>query len=326
MEYIAVTVFFFALMLLYFKVAAKYNIIDKPNHRSAHREITLRGGGVIFPAAYVLFVITEWATTGLEPHFLWFGAGFLMITVLSFLDDLYDLSTKIRLFFHFIAVTLLMYFLNLFALLPFWAVPLCYILIIGILNAYNFMDGINGMSGLYSLIAFATLYFVNQWIVSFVSADFIIYPMLASLVFMFYNFRTKARCFLGDVGSMGLAFWIIALIALLIIETGTFKWILLLSVYGIETALTIAERLKRRENIFEAHRRHLYQLFVNEKKYSHLSVSAAYGALQLVINSFVLTTALSDWWVFVLVILPTGVVYIIVKLGTLNKLLVRQPD
>ncbi len=326
MEYIAVTVFFFALMLLYFKVAAKYNIIDKPNHRSAHREITLRGGGVIFPAAYVLFVITELATTGLEPHFLWFGAGFLMITVLSFLDDLYDLSTKIRLFFHFIAVTLLMYFLNLFALLPFWAVPLCYILIIGILNAYNFMDGINGMSGLYSLIAFATLYFVNQWIVSFVSADFIIYPMLASLVFMFYNFRTKARCFLGDVGSMGLAFWIIALIALLIIETGTFKWILLLSVYGIETALTIAERLKRRENIFEAHRRHLYQLFVNEKKYSHLSVSAAYGALQLVINSFVLTTALSDWWVFVLVILPTGVVYIIVKLGTLNKLLVRQPD
>lgn len=326
MEYIAVTVFFFALMLLYFKVAAKYNIIDKPNHRSAHREITLRGGGVIFPAAYVLFVITEWATTGLEPHFLWFGAGFLMITVLSFLDDLYDLSTKIRLFFHFIAVTLLMYFLNLFALVPLWAVPLCYILIIGILNAYNFMDGINGMSGLYSLIAFATLYFVNEWIVTFVSADFIIYPMLASLVFMFYNFRTKARCFLGDVGSMGLAFWIIALIALLIIETGTYKWILLLSVYGIETVITIAERLKRRENIFEAHRRHLYQLFVNEKKHSHLSVSAVYGAVQLVINSFVLTTAISDWWVFVLVILPTAAVYVIVKLGTLNKLLVRQTD
>src|SRR5690606_7046886 len=114
----------------------KYNIIDKPNHRSAHTEITLRGGGVIFPAAYLLFVATHLAvqnstaTEANEPKYLIFGAGFLLITTLSFVDDLYDLSTKVRLIFHFIAVTLLMYFLNAFALVPLWTVPLCYILII----------------------------------------------------------------------------------------------------------------------------------------------------------------------------------------------------
>lgn len=282
----------FILMLIYFKIADKYNIIDKPNHRSAHTEITLRGGGIIYPLSFIIFGIVEaYRGTLIQPtNFLIFGVGLLLICGISFLDDIVDLSSKVRVVFHFVAVTLLLYFLNAFSLLPFWAIPLLYILIIGILNAYNFMDGINGMSGLYSLVILGSLLYVNQNIIEFVNKDFITYPLMASVVFLFFNFRKKAKCFMGDVGSIGIAFWVIALLGLLIAKTNDFKYIFFLSVYGIEVIFTILERLKLKENIFEAHRRHLYQLLVNELGISHLKVSVLYSIVQLIVNLVVIFT------------------------------------
>ena len=326
MEYVIITAAFFILMLVYFKIANKYNIIDKPNHRSAHTEITLRGGGIIFPIAYLFFIGYQAffnhyqfsLNNSLEPNFWIFGAGLLTICFISFVDDLMDLSTKIRLIFHFIAVTLLLYFLNAFQLLPVWAIPICYILIIGILNAYNFMDGINGMSGVYSLVLLGSLWYVNENIISFVETDFIIYPLIASLVFLFFNFRKKAKCFLGDIGSMGIAFWIIALLSLLMLKTGQIKWVLFLMVYGAETILTIIERLRLKENIFDAHRRHLYQLFANEKKVSHVYVSSAYAAIQLLINVIVISSNWSDLIIFSVILLPTVVFYLFLK-ATVKK-------
>ena len=321
MEYVIITAAFFVLMLVYFKIANKYNIIDKPNHRSAHTEITLRGGGIIFPIAFLFFIGYQFffndyqfaLNNALEPNFWIFGAGLLTICFISFVDDMMDLSTKIRLIFHFIAVTLLLYFLNAFQLLPLWAIPICYILIIGILNAYNFMDGINGMSGVYSLVVLGSLWYVNENVVSFVDADFIIYPLLASVVFLFFNFRNKAKCFLGDIGSMGIAFWIIALLSLLMLKTEQIKWVLFLMVYGAETILTIIERLRLKENIFDAHRRHLYQLFANEKKISHLYVSSAYAAIQLLLNVIVINSNWSDLIIFSVILLPTVLLYLFVK-------------
>lgn len=315
-------------MLIYFKIADKYNIIDKPNHRSAHTEITLRGGGIIFPVAYLFFMgyevlfnnyrfsLDNWG----EPNFWIFGAGLLIICLISFLDDMIDLSSKIRLIFHFVSVTLLLYFLNAFELLPWWGIPISYVLIIGILNAYNFMDGINGMSGLYSLVLLGSLLYINQNTIEFVNANFIIYPLLASVVFLFFNFRKRAKCFLGDIGSMGIGFWIIALLSLLMFETGKIKWVLFLMVYGAETILTIMERLKLKENIFDAHRRHLYQLFANDKKISHLTVSLIYAVVQLVINAVVIFADWSDWVSFVVIAVPTIAVYLGVKLSVKKEI------
>lgn len=321
MEYVIITAAFFVLMLVYFKIANKYNIIDKPNHRSAHTEITLRGGGIIFPIAFLFFIGYQFffndyqfsLNNALEPNFWIFGAGLLIICFISFVDDVMDLSTKIRLIFHFIAVTLLLYFLNAFQLLPLWAIPICYILIIGILNAYNFMDGINGMSGVYSLVIVGSLWYVNENVVSFVEADFIIYPLLASVVFLFFNFRKKAKCFLGDIGSMGVAFWIIALLGLLMLKTGEIKWILFLTVYGIETILTIIERLRLKENIFDAHRRHLYQLYANEKKISHLFISSVYAGIQLLTNVIIIKSNWPDLVIFSVILIPAIVFYLLVK-------------
>ena len=326
--YFAVFLVLFVLELIYFKIADRFNIIDKPNHRSAHTEITLRGGGIVFPIAFLLFFITSvWSKLvplplhdqAAENHNeLIFGVGLLLLCTISFLDDLYDLSSKIRIVFHIISVSFLLAFLNAFVLLPIWAIPVLYILIIGILNAYNFMDGINGITGLYSLVALLSLLYVNQNMVSFVDRDFIIYPVLACLVFLFFNFRKKAKCFMGDIGSMGIAFWVVALIGLLMMKTGEIKWILFLAVYGVEVISTILERLKLKENIFEAHRRHLYQLLANEKKVSHLKVSALYAAVQLIVNAVVIFSNLPQNVIFVIVLLTALIFYLYTKL-TIKK-------
>lgn len=328
MEYAIITIAFFVLMLVYFKIAKRYNIIDKPNHRSAHTEITLRGGGIIFPIAFLFFMGYEFFFKGyrvsldnsVEPNFWIFGVGLLIICIISFIDDVMDLSTKTRLIFHFISVTLLLYFLNAFQLLPWWVIPVCYVLIIGVLNAYNFMDGINGMSGIYSLVVLGSLFYINQYVISFIESNFIIYPILAAVVFLFFNFRKKAKCFLGDIGSMGIGFWIIALLSLLMLKTGEIKWVLFLMVYGVETILTIVERLRLNENIFDAHRRHLYQLFANDKKVSHLTVSVVYALFQLLINALLIFSNWSDGLSFLIIALPTIVIYLLTKVNVKKQI------
>lgn len=319
--YSVLTFICFVLEIAYFKIADKYNIIDKPNHRSAHTDITLRGGGIIFPLIFLLFLGITFFNGSNETSFQnysIFGIGLLAISTISFIDDVLNLSSKIRLVFHFVSVTLLLYFVHVFDLLPIWGIPILYIIIIGILNAYNFMDGINGMTGLYSMIVLGSLLYINQNLVIFTDDNFIIYPILACLVFLFFNFRKKAKCFMGDVGSMAIAFWIIALLGLLIMKTQNLKWILFLVIYGVEVILTIIERLKLKENIFQAHRRHLYQLLSNEKQIDHRLVSLGYALLQLTINLFVIKISNFDILSYLILMIPTIFVYLFFKL-TIKK-------
>ncbi|MCW3159866.1 MraY family glycosyltransferase [Chryseobacterium oryctis] len=311
MEYILITIILFVSILVYFKIADKYNIIDKPNHRSAHTQITLRGGGIIFPIAFIVFCLFNFKDVC--QNYWPFGLGLLAICTISFIDDIKTLSNKIRLSIHFISVVLLLYFTGAFDLMPFWGWPILFILIIGTLNAYNFMDGINGMTGVYSLMTLCSLVYINRQVVEFTDNNFIYYPILACIVFLFFNFRKKAKCFAGDVGSMGIGFWVIGLITLLIMKTGEYKYILLLSVYGIEVVLTIIERILLKENIFEAHRRHLYQLFANEKKVSHLVISSVYAICQLFVNIFLINSQLPIWAIILIIFVPLGGIYLGLK-------------
>ena len=309
--YLIIIVLLFLAEIVYFKIADKYNIIDKPNHRSAHTQITLRGGGIIFPISFILFCLSNLNET--IDYYWSFGLGLLAICTVSFIDDIKPLSNRIRLSIHLISVILLLYFTGAFSLMPYWVWPILFILIIGTLNAYNFMDGINGMSGTYTLCTLLTLLYINKQIVVFTENDFIIYPILASLVFLFFNFRKKAKCFAGDVGSMGMGFWVIGLITLLIMKTQDYKYILLLSIYGMEVVLTIIERLLFKENIFEAHRRHLYQLFANEKKVSHLIISSVYAFFQVLINIFLINSQLPIWTLVLIIFVPVGGIYLALK-------------
>ncbi|WP_223560012.1 MraY family glycosyltransferase [Chryseobacterium lathyri] len=311
MEYIIIIIILFIVILLYFKIADKYNIIDKPNHRSAHTQITLRGGGIIFPVAFVIFCLFN--LNEAVQNYWSFGLGLLAICIISFVDDVKTLSNKIRLSVHLISVILLLYFTGAFSLMSFWVWPILFVMIIGTLNAYNFMDGINGMTGIYSLITLGSLAYINKNIIQFTDENFIVYPILACLVFLFFNFRKKAKCFAGDVGSMGIGFWVIGLVTLLIMRTGEYKYILLLSIYGMEVVLTITERILLKENIFEAHRRHLYQLFANEKKVSHLIISSVYAICQLLINIFLIYSQFPIWFIILIIFIPLGGIYLSLK-------------
>lgn len=328
MEYIIITILLFVLELVYFRIADKYNIIDKPNHRSSHTQITLRGGGIIFPIAFLLFLGWIFYQYEVNPNFEYiifpktyiiFGIGLLSLSAISFLDDILDLSSKLRLAFHFLAVTLLIYFLGLFSSDKIWFIPIVYVFVIGILNAYNFMDGINGITGIYTLVALITFWYINKNLALFVDENFIIYPILASLVFLFFNFRKKAKCFAGDVGSMSIAIWLLALLGLAIIKTQNYQYLLFLSVYGIEVVSTIVQRLKLGENIFEAHRHHLYQLLANQMKWSHLTVSTLYGVLQLAINFIIIKFDLNFWQGFLFLIVPLFSIYVFSKYHIFKK-------
>lgn len=267
----------FVLELAYFKIADHFNIIDKPNARSSHSDVTLRGGGIIFSiGALIWFSFFGFG----YPYFI---TGLVLIALISFLDDVLTLNNKVRLAVHLLAVLLMFYQWQLFNLAWYW-IPIATVFVIGTINAYNFMDGINGITGSYSLLAIITLYYINEYIYAFTSPALLITISLSLLVFNFFNFRKKAKCFAGDVGSVGIAFIIVFFIGQLILATHNFNYILLLLFYGIDAVSTILFRVIRKENIFEAHRSHFYQFLSNEKKIPHLIVAAIYLLVQSIIN------------------------------------------
>lgn len=314
MEYTVLGIILMILMLLYFRVADKFNIIDKPNQRSSHNEVTLRGGGIIFWFSALIYFLQH-----IENNYFFF-TGITLVSLVSFWDDIQSLSNKIRISIHFLSISLIFYDLNLFSSFPIWYIFVAYILAIGLINAYNFMDGINGITGLYTLVVMSALLFVNTKIQLFTDGDFIKYGMLASLVFLFFNYRKKAKCFAGDVGSIAIAFWIIYLVLKLIIATNSLIWLLFLAVYGVDSICTILHRLFLKQNIFEAHRLHFYQVLSNEYKIQHRLVSFLYAIMQAGISFLVvfLYHKIEDLIIFAIIVLPLLCLYSL-KFYLLNK-------
>lgn len=305
MEYVLLGLVLMILMLLYFRVADRYNIIDKPNLRSSHTEITLRGGGIIFWFASLIYFSQH-----LENNYLFF-TGITLVSLVSFWDDIQSLSNKIRISIQFLAISLIFFDLGIFNALQIWQIITAYILAIGLINAYNFMDGINGITGLYTLSIMGALLYVNTKVQLFVDGSFIKYAIIASLVFLFFNYRKKAKCFAGDVGSIALAFWIIFLVLKLIVNTNSLIWLLFLAVYGADAVCTILHRLYLKQNIFEAHRLHLYQILSNEYKIQHRLVSLYYALVQTGISFLVIALyqKVNDIVLFVIVIVPLIMIY-----------------
>lgn len=304
MYYLIILVLLFLAELFYFKVADKYNIIDKPNERSSHTRITLRGGGVIFYFGALVYFLTS----GFE--YPWFMLALTFVAIISFMDDIRSTSQKLRLVFHFSAMALMFYQWGLFSL-SWWWIIIALIICTGIINAYNFMDGINGITGGYSLVVLLSLAYINEEVTPFVEQDLIYTVIMSVLVFCFFNFRKKARCFAGDVGSVSIAFILLFLLGKLIIQTGDFSWIILLSVYGVDSVLTIFHRLMLHENIGLPHRKHLYQLMANELRIPHVVVSVIYMVLQFLIVAGLLWLPVDHWVYFFTVIGGLAVIYII---------------
>ncbi|WP_288242937.1 UDP-GlcNAc--UDP-phosphate GlcNAc-1-phosphate transferase, partial [uncultured Bacteroides sp.] len=195
--------------------------------------------------------------------------------------------------------------------LSWWWIIVALIICTGIINAYNFMDGINGITGGYSLVVLVALAYINVQIIPFIEPALIYTVLCSVLVFCFFNFRKKAKCFAGDVGSVSIAFIILFLIGKLIITTGDFSWIVLLSVYGVDSVLTIIHRLMLHENIGLPHRKHMYQLMANELKMPHVVVSLIYMAVQALVISGYFCFEEYGYWYLLGVVVSLGIVYVL---------------
>jgi UDP-N-acetylmuramyl pentapeptide phosphotransferase/UDP-N-acetylglucosamine-1-phosphate transferase len=311
MVYVYLFVLFLVLELIYFKIAETFNIIDKPNSRSSHTVVTLRGGGVIFPIAVVVAFFlgyTSWCVT----------LAVVLVALVSFIDDIKPLRQLPRFVSQTLAVLLVFYDLDLFTN-ALYLLPILFILIIGWVNAFNFMDGINAITVLYALIAIASFSFLS---VNQESLPLLISMGLACVVFGLFNIRRKAKTFAGDVGSISMALFLGFFMIKTIQSTGQWGYLLFFSIYGVDAVITIVTRIMKRENIFEPHRSHLYQYLANELGYSHVLVSVIYSGIQLGINGLIfwldLNGNLSNGIIFCLLVFIAAL-YIILRIFVLKK-------
>lgn len=277
MTFVIIFLMLVLLELAYFRIADRFNIIDKPNLRSSHKSIVLRGGGIIFLFGIWLYS----AFFGFD--YPWFIAGLSLIGLVSFVDDIHSLPDSVRLVAQFAAMFLMFYQFDILNLNDWWMVLVALIVCVGIINAYNFMDGINGITGGYSLSVLLPLIYLNTTD-NFISPDYLYVVGMSLLVFCFFNFRKKAKCFAGDVGSISIAFILLFALGKLILQTGDLSYLTFLAVYGADAVLTICHRIKLHENLGEAHRKHAYQLMANELAMPHVLVSSIYMVLQLAIS------------------------------------------
>lgn len=308
--YFIIFILLFVAELLYFRIADKCNIIDKPNERSSHSTIVLRGGGIIF-----LICIWIWSVVfGFQ--YPWFLAGLTLVAGVSFVDDIYSLPDSVRLVAQFAAAAMAFYQLGILHWSMWWIILLALIVYVGATNVINFMDGINGITTGYSLAVLVPLALVNMDGV-FVEQSLIISTILSSLVFCIFNFRPKgkAKCFAGDVGSIGIAFIILFLLGNVMIKTTDITWLIFLLVYGVDGCLTIVHRIMLHENLGEAHRKHAYQIMANELKVGHVKVALLYTVMQLVISlGFIYLcpdTVFAHWLYLVGVLAVLAIVYIL---------------
>lgn len=292
-----------AIELLYFRIADKCNIIDKPNERSSHSTIVLRGGGIIFTLG--LWIWAAFFGMG----YPWFLVAVTLVAGVSFVDDIRSLPDSVRLVTQFVAMGLTLYELycipgQFLENAPWWMlsafVVMGLIIFVGASNIINFMDGINGITGGYALASFVPLYLLNREM-GFVEESLLVTMVLADVVFCLFNFRPKgrAKCFAGDVGSIGIAFILLFLIGRLVMQTGDVTYLIFLLVYGVDGCLTIVHRIMLYENLGEAHRKHAFQLMANELHIGHVTVSLLYMGLQLAVSMgfifLVPDTAVAHW-------------------------------
>lgn len=300
MIYLLVFVLLLAVELLYFRIADRFNIIDKPNERSSHTNIVLRGGGIIFTVSMIVWGVLMQLQGNDIIGYLPFLIGLLLIAGVSFLDDVQSLPDTVRLVAQFVAMILMFWSIDIMHWNMWWMVLAGLIIYVGATNIINFMDGINGITAGYALAVLLPLLLLNEKL-SFIDDSYLIIAIIGVLAFCIFNFmpKGKAKCFAGDVGSISIAFIMLFAIGRLIVQTGDITYLILLLVYGVDGCLTIIHRIMLHESLGQAHRKHAYQLMANELKIGHVKVSLLYMTLQLVISlGFIIlcpNTVLGHW-------------------------------
>ena len=318
LKYLVIAILLIVAELVFLRLAKRYHIVEPCTPRSSHQQDMLTGGGVIFPLAIGLYALFF----GLQ--YPWFMLGLLLVCVISFWDDVHPLSSGVRLVVQFIATALMFWSIALGAdwlmALPWYGLlalgVVALIVFVGAMDVINFMDGINGITAAYAMSVLVPLWLVNRS-VGFVDASFLGVAVIGVLVFSWFNFRPKgkAKCFAGDVGSIGIAFIMLFALGLLMARTRDVTWMAFLLLYGVDGCCTILHRMMLHENLGQAHRKHAYQLMANELGMSHVVVSLIYMVLQLAISLIMVylipNTPLGHWIYVVAVGIALALAYLL---------------
>jgi UDP-N-acetylmuramyl pentapeptide phosphotransferase/UDP-N-acetylglucosamine-1-phosphate transferase len=304
------------LLLFYLQVAKKFQLVDKPNSRSSHTEVTILGGGIIFVFSFFisLFFSSNYITSFILITSIIFG-------VLGFVDDKVNLSVKSRLIVGLLlfAICLIIVSLNQTDFIYYnwiWLIlPVFLFFCFASTNIYNFMDGINGILGLNSLVVLGSIAYFQVYNNNFFIENNILYLVLISIiVFLFFNFRKKAVCFSGDVGSISLGSFISLLIVYLYLKTESINIILFSILFYVDAGSTLLIRMYNKQKLFNAHRLHLYQLFANEKKVDHRIISIFYSIIQLLISLLVIHNYLIfDFYTTIAFILALIFIFLLIR-------------
>lgn len=300
----AASLFIFSCSLCWI-MTKRWRIIDIPNDRSSHDLPTPTGGGIAIVATFFLGVLVIYLvgdkTMIREKYFLGFAFSGILVAAISFYDDFKKKPFHLKLLTQIIAILVVMSFgvvinkIN----LPWLKNPhlgavgyiITFLWILGLTNSFNFMDGLNGMAGGTAIITsvfFSIICFSKGSNFAYIVS----YPIIAGTAgFLVFNFP-KARLFMGDIGStfLGFSFATLAIIAALYdhSHTSLFVMPLLLFHFIYDTFFTFIRRLLRGDNVFQAHRSHLYQL-LNQLGHSHTAVSSFYFIIGII-------QGLGAWW------------------------------
>ena len=274
-EYLGIGIGLLVFEFAYLQIAKGLGIVDMPHHQSSHKGAIIRGGGVMFYVAYLLWFIMN----GYQYPMIF--AGLTIMALTSFADDIHSISPKVRLVLQFAAIIVMLYETHVFNL-PLQPLLLLSVACVGAINIYNFMDGVNGMTGGYSLIVLLALLYVNNYHLEFIDNKLILFVLIADFIFCLFNFRRRAICFAGDVGSLSMGFVVIFLLLKLMFKASHMHWMAFVAVYMVDGGLTIIHRLMLRENILKPHKKHAYQIMANELRMPHLVVSGIYLGLQAI--------------------------------------------
>lgn len=310
----------------YISRAKKHGWTSDHNEQTDGHPTAIIGGGFIFYLSIILWSIgVDWLYEPSESmsHMI---VGLTMLAACSFADDILKLKIWIRLVVQFIATLFLCAQLSsLTTPLPITGWIIFMICSVGFTNAYNFMDGINGMTGLYSITLLSIFLWYNLNVFHFISGTFILFALISALVFTILNCRKRAIIFCGDVGSISMGYIIVTILSYLIISTSDVTAIAFVLVYGVDTTLTIIRRIIERENIFQSHNKHLYQILNRTFGLNQVAISIGYSITQLIISiGYLCIDSLYHWHYIIASGLILTSIYLIVMFKSLHYQRVHQ--
>lgn len=301
----------------------KIGIIDVPNERSSHSKIVPKGGGIGILASFVLcsYVL------GLSWSF-WLPA--LVLSMVSFCGDKIELSAKLRLIIQFVCsfifLSNLFYSAHMYLIGFLLIIPLS-VFIVGSSNFYNFMDGINGIAGITGIVGF--LLIAAYGVV--VGGDSINIAMSTAVAFSCAGFLPfnipTAKVFMGDVGSVLLGFVFACFVVIFSKSLLDFMCLtgFLLPFYADEL-VTMGVRIKNGEALDKPHRKHVYQLLVNECGIDHWKISVGYGVMQLFIGILLIILRNSGYIAVVTLLLSSFILFCIFSIVLRMKFLKNHPE